>query len=272
MRLSRSAGCMLVGGVYVILRVTIPMLGHQHVSALLLIVTSVALMMLVQLALAVCIAGLGWKPGRSALWALGSGLVFAGLLILMNHPRLSAPAPILRALDGTQQLSLMLLASFLGCTISHIVREANMLLPVAMVAAIVDYWNVSQGPLGHFIATKPAVVSAVAVQMPSPVKGIPGAMIGMGDFVFLALYFSVLFRFSMNAAGTFWLGYAVLTASMLAVTKVPALPALVPMGLAVVIANRRHFKLSREEKKAVLVVGLVLLALVIAAGFITLRE
>jgi hypothetical protein len=177
-----------------------------------------------------------------------------------------------RGLIAIEQLSLMSLAAFLGCTVSHIVREPNLLLPVAMVAALVDYWNVSLGPLGHLIETKPSVVSAVAIHMPSPVPGIPGTMIGMGDFVFLALYFSILFRFGMNVRGTFWFGYIVLTACVLFVMKAGVLPALIPMGIAVIIANHRHFKLSREEKVAVLYAAALVLVLFAASGIFLSRR
>lgn len=272
MRLSRAGGCLAVAGVYVILRITIPMLRVAHLNGILMVVMSIALMMLVQLALAVSIAGLGMKPKTSALWALGSAVVFAGFLLMFSSTSPAVPKVVARGLVAIQQLSLMSLAAFLGCTVSHIVREPNLLLPVAMVAALVDYWNVNLGPLGHFIENKPSVVSAVAVHMPSPVPGIPAMMVGMGDFVFLAMYFAILFRFGMNVRGTFWLGYVVLTASMLFVLKAGVLPALIPMGIVVIVANARHFKLSREEKVAVLYAAVLVLVLFAASGIFLSRR
>jgi hypothetical protein len=104
------------------------------------------------------------------------------------------------------------------------------------------------------------------------VPGIPGTMIGMGDFVFLALYFSVLYRFAMNVRGTFWLGYVLLTASMLFVLSSGVLPALIPVALAVIIANRRLFKLSRDEKLAIVYVGIFVVVLLTASGIYLLKH
>ena len=272
MRLSRAGACFVVALIYLVLRVTIPMMRLGFLNSIALVVVSIALMMLVQLALAVCIAGIGLRPRNAFLLALVSALVFVGMLMILNSPHLSASKHVLRGLVGFQQLALMLFAAFLGCGFSYIVREPNILLPVAMFAAVVDLWNVSIGPLGQVIKTKPDMVAAVAVQMPTPVPGIPGTMIGMGDFVFLALYFSVLYRFAMNVRGTFWLGYALLTASMLFVLSSGVLPALIPVALAVIIANRRLFKLSRDEKLAIVYVGIFVVVLLTASGVFFLRH
>ena len=167
----------------------------------------------------------------------------------------------------------MLFAGLLGYTISFIVREKNILLPAAIFAALVDYWNVSWGPLSHILVDKPSVVAAAAVSMPAVSAGMPGMIIGMGDFVFLSLFFGVLYRFRMNVKGTFWLGYGLLTASMLAVMYFgSAFPALIPMSLAVVAANAKLFKLKREEQLAMVYVGALLLAALILMWIFMFRR
>jgi hypothetical protein len=177
------------------------------------------------------------------------------------------PKPVLHDIPILAEFSLMLLAIFLGSTISHIIREPNLLLPVAMFAAAVDFWNVYHGWLGQVVATKPEVVSAVTVHMPTPVPGIPYVMIGMGDFVFMALYMTAIYRFDLNTKGTFWLTYILVTVSMLIVVVSGApLPALVPIAVAVIAANARRIKLKREELLATIYVGVVLLALLVASG------
>ena len=98
-------------------------------------------------------------------------------------------------------------------------------------------------------------------------------MIGMGDFIFLALFFSVLFRLGMNVKGSFWLGYVLLTASMYVVVVFGgALPALLPMGIAVIGANRRHFHLKRDEQLAMIYVGAILLAFLVVSGIFMFRK
>jgi hypothetical protein len=161
----------------------------------------------------------------------------------------------------------------LGVTISHIIREKSLLLPVVIVAALVDFWNVYVGPLGQVVATRPDIISKVVVQMPTPVPGMPVPMIGMGDFVFLALYMSVVCRFGMNVRATFWWGYALLTVTILAVLRVPfPIPALVPMSVVVIIANWREFKLSREEVIATTVVSLLVASMLTASSIHTWRS
>ena len=143
-------------------------------------------------------------------------------------------------------------------------REPNILLPVGLFAAMVDFWGVNWGPVSKAIAKAPGVVAAVSVHVPTPVPGLPGTTIGVGDFVFMALFFGILYRFSMNVKGAFWLGYALLTLAM-AVVMITNLsvPALVPMALAVLVMNMRQFKLSRDELRSTAIAGVFLAAIMV---------
>ncbi len=266
MRLSRAGACVVVAGVYLVLRFAMPMAGHGLLNPHLAVFLSVAVIMMMQLALVVGIAGLRIGPRSTAFLAVLTAVLLAGTVILLARIKPIASAAVFDNLAVLQDLFLMLFAAFLGYTVSFIVREPSLLLPVAVFAALVDYWSVSWGPLSHVIENKPSVVAAASVHMPTPVPGVPGTMIGMGDFVFLALFFAVLFRFGMNVRGAFWLGYILLTASMLVVLKLGgALPALLPMGVAVIATNMRFLKLKRDELLATLYVGAMLLVLLVAS-------
>jgi len=273
MRFMRRGGTSIAGAAaYVAIRLGMHMVGPGILDPRLAIVSSIAIMMLVQLALVVSIARLQMKPRLTALWALLFAVGFVGMVLL---PRIghagSAGAEI--GLAAVQDLLLMLTAAFLGCTISYVIREPNILLPAAVFAGLVDYWSVSWGPLSRIMEKKPSVVAAMSVHVPTPVPGVPGTMIGMGDFVFLALFFGVLYRFGMNVRGAFWLGYLLLTAAMLVVLGYGgALPALVPMGVAVVATNIRRFHLNRDELLATLYVGVLLLVLLVASGVFLFRR
>lgn len=248
--------------------------GHLHVPPGVVMLAVVLFMMFIQLALVQSIVLLGLKPKQSALGALVCAIIFvAGVSVMAHSVKSYAHLPVIYTLVGLHQLSLVLLAVFMGITISYIIRERNLLLPVAIVAALVDFWNVYVGPLGQVVATKPEIVQTVAVRMPTPVPGMPLPMIGMGDFVFLALYMSVIYRFGMNTRGTFWWGYALLTITMIAVLgPLGAVPALVPMGVAVICANAGYLKLKREELLATVVVSLVILVLLVASGVHMLKQ
>ena len=269
MRLSRTGACLTIIGVYLVIRFVSPLIPATRAHGL-EIFLAVAVMMLVQLALALTVAGLNLRMRSTALLAVVSAILFIGMLVLTRGLRHAAPQ-IVGSVGAVQDLLLLLAAVFLGCMAGRAIRERNIVLPVAVFAGLVDYWNVSMGPLGKIVENKPAIISAVAIHMPTP--GIPTVMIGMGDFVFMALFFSAVFKLGMNVRGTFWLGYALLTATMYAVILFGgALPALLPMGIAVIGANRRYFHLKRDEQLAMLYVGVILLTFLVMSGIFMFRK
>ena len=71
----------------------------------------------------------------------------------------------------------------------------------------------------------------------------------------------------MNEKGTFRLMYVLLTITMLVVIISPfplQIAALIPMGLAVLIANKNSFKLERSEVFAMFYAIAIVLAVVVA--------
>ncbi|MHB0997696.1 MAG: hypothetical protein ACYC27_00505 [Armatimonadota bacterium] len=268
MRFNRIGTCFGIAGVFMILRLAISMAqtGQNDLRPAILLsgvaFLSIAILMLVQLGFTVSLARIRMSAGRSALVALGGLCIFIGVMYLLMKVKLSEPV-IVAFLLALRDLSLMTFAASLGYTISFIVRDKNILLPAAMFAAVVDYWGVTWGPLSVMLVKQPAVVAAASVQMPTPVAHVPGTMIGMGDFLFLALFFGVLYRYDLNVKSAFWIGYALLTATMFLVMAVDiAVPALVPMSIAIVAANIKKLQLKREEKLATIYVGAFLLVLI----------
>jgi hypothetical protein len=154
-------------------------------------------------------------------------------------------------------------ATLLGYIVSFILRERNIVLPVAAVAAIVDFWTVNAGPTSKVLKNAPGVVEAVSARIPSPGAGHlqPISFIGPGDFIFLAILFGAICRLGMNARRTYWFVFPLMSLGMLSVLfgLVGGFPALVLVGLGVVAANFGQFKLSKNEVRAVVVV-IVLLA------------
>ncbi len=232
------------------------------------IVVSAALgFMLLQLWLAQAIVAMRPRPLASGLAAVLCGVLFA-LCYWLSAPYGDNP-PL--GLQFVQGLAVTLVCTFLGILLSPIIREPNVLLPVALVAMPIDYIG-AMTAIGftHAIVDKhPDFVHHVSV----PVPGIGGAVhhgglhpiifIGPGDVLFVAFFFAVVLRLNLNVRGTFWWIYGLLTATMLAVQVFGLnIAALVPMGLAVLLANFRYFKLKREEVFATLYAGLLVIALV----------
>ena len=174
-------------------------------------------------------------------------------------------------LDLSLDLGRLLAAAFLGYVVSFSLLDKNIVLPVAGFAAYLDIWMVVWGPTKYFVTQAPEVVQAVSAPIPAPGgHGAVVSFIGPADFVFLAIFFGAIYRLRMEPARTYWFALPLLAGAMLMVITMPhfrhavGLPALVPIGVAVIAANYRHFRLEKQEKLAVIVVsGLLAAALAV---------
>ncbi len=149
----------------------------------------------------------------------------------------------------------------LGALLGASLRDKNLLIPISIFGAAYDYYLViapaglpGAGLTRNIINTAPKVFNSVAAQVPTVTshaatgKAAVGSFVGPADLVFLAAFFVVVFKFKMNARLTVSIVAPVLVLYMLAVLLLGiALPALVPIGACVVIANWRHFDLKRDE-------------------------
>jgi len=164
-------------------------------------------------------------------------------------------------------LLMVLAASAFGCLVSLILREPNILLPVAGLSAYVDIWTVLLGPTSFAVEKAPQLVSAVSVAMPAPGGTAAGfgvlSYVGPADFIFFAMFLAAAYRLKMEPRRTFWVSLPVLTLGMAAVVSGlfhTGLPALILIGLSVIVANYKHFKPTRDEYIAMAIVALILAA------------
>lgn len=186
--------------------------------------------------------------------------------MLGRYPNLREHFLILGRLPGIMRLAVILLfisaASALGGAVSYRVTDKNLLLPVSMFAACIDFWTVNFGVVNRTIQTAPEIVTAVSAPIPHAGTGffIPNTMIGPGDFLFLALIFSAITRLKMDNPRNFWFIFCTMSIGMMAVVFdiLPFLPALTVLGIGVVAANYKEFKLSKQEKISIVIVGAVL--------------
>jgi len=240
-----------------------------------LVFVSTAAFMLLQLWLAQAVVNLkprAWVSAALSIAAVVLWLVIARYFYPHRHwaQGLIATVFILRPIG--LGLIITLGCAFFGILLSRIVREANVLLPVALVAMPIDYLG-AMTPIGftqNAVANNPALVQALSVPVPAVGGGAhhhgalhPIGFIGPGDALFMAFFFAVALRLDLNRRGTFWWMYGLLTATMLLVLFTDVnVAALIPMGLAVLIANFRFFKLKREEVFATVYAAALILALV----------
>jgi hypothetical protein len=233
-------------------------------------------LMAVMLGLVFSLARWGETHHRVALGLfIGGTLAFMVWILLPNGlgfaPQKAAPLVVVayRAVHG---YLLMLAAIGLGCLLSRLIREKNLLVPVVPFAALVDAITVLT-PVGfvkRVMESAPRVMEQAAVAVtsvphaaPQVERVVPIVLIGVGDFVFLAFYAACLYRFGLRtratAIGLFLTLWVYLVLVILGVAV--ALPALVPMAAVVLLVNAREFHLSRQEKWASLLVLLPMLAL-----------
>lgn len=174
-------------------------------------------------------------------------------------------------------LAFLLACVFVGRLLSLIVREKNILLPVALMAGLADIFTVFFGPTGKTLQHAPKLVEQLSVGIPKlgSATGAAGgaglgyiATAGLGDFIFLTFFFVTVWRFGLRERLTFWSIFSLLIVGTLAVLTLPHLPALPLLPfiiLGFLLANLGAFHLSRTEKlQTVLVVALVTGLLVVA--------
>lgn len=255
----------------------VPLPRHRPPAAIVggLVFVSTAVFMLLQLWLAQAVVNLKPKPAACVALALVFAALWFGVLgYVRPHrgwtPGVNAAFFLLRPL--LLGLTITLGCAFFGILLSRIIREANVLLPVALVSMPIDYLG-AMTPIGftqNVVASNPKLVQALSVPVPGVGSGMahhgvlhPIAFIGPGDALFMAFFFAVALRLDLNRRGTFWWMYGLLTATMLIVlfTEVNV-AALIPMGLAVLIANGQFFQLKREEVFATVYAAALILTLV----------
>jgi hypothetical protein len=277
----------LAVGVYLLYRVGAPLVTFLGDGFL-----QVALSTLVFMAMATWVvlraAALPLRPVVALAWT-------AVLLVLFIAVRLSpAFVPALRqspvaveTVLGISDTLMVLATSMLGLAVSHIIREPNILAPAALFAALADFAVVSLW-IPRVMEVAPQALSTVAVHVPqvgakpTPTGLRPIGIIGPADFVFLAFYFACVWRFGMAAQATYiWMvialaGYMFFQNVVGSLTPrfmdaVDMLPGLVPMAVVLLVVNRKYFRFSREEKRAMAVVALLMVG-IIAFAFWALRE
>lgn len=181
-----------------------------------------------------------------------------------------------------QSFSLLLVGTFFGLLVSRLIRHANMIGPIGVMVAIIDIWGVLFGGIvsqllsnkatqhvaQHAMASGPRLGAATTKLAGLANLSLPA--IGIGDFLFLALFLGVLVRFAMNwraSAIWMWAGVSLALLAIVLLPFVPQLPGLLFLGAGAVLPNLRYFQFTREERFALLYAGIFVLLLTIGLYF-----
>ncbi len=228
-----------------------------------------------QLAPAPVVGGLLYNPAASivtlmlvligfslwqASWGLEVGLTLAATALVVLASVKGAPS--------AGDAALVVAAASFGKLLARLFREPNIILPAVMVAATVDLLSVYFGPTGHIVRHMPGLLAAgttMAGQAGATIGSGAGKIVlspvnvGAGDIVFMGMFLGVAIRLSLDVPATVLaLFLAASTGIILAAVQPIPIPGLVLIGSAALIANRSFIKLSGEEKRSVMVLGIVL--------------
>ncbi|HRF58748.1 MAG TPA: hypothetical protein PLH94_02405 [Fimbriimonadaceae bacterium] len=263
--------------------VTVP-LGVAQVGSVLISILFVAAPILALFAA----AEYGWTAKSAGLAvAIGVGLHAGGVLLAKA---LGESGFVAVTLLSAGQAGLMIWCLGLGALLMSLIKDKNLLVPVAIFLAGLDMFLVFSptGPTKVLVETRPELFQSVAMSVPKVVatapeapRGVMAAMayVGPADLFFLAMFFVALFRFQMRTRQTLAWIIPVLALYLLVVliagdvqlgpVSLRALPALLPIGLTVLLVNAREFQMTRSEKlstlfAAGLAVGVAALGLILA--------
>ena len=168
----------------------------------------------------------------------------------------------------------------LGSLLAIGVRDKNLLLPIAIFLIGADMFLVfnPDSPTRRMLASAPNVTQNVLATVPAaksseaPKAGVQDlAQVGPADLLFAAAFFTLLFKFQMRPKQTVaWLAPVLVLYLLLVIqfgsvhlgpVSLSMLPAMVPIGLTVLLVNAREFKLQGQEVLGVLLVSLLAVSL-----------
>lgn len=198
-----------------------------------------------------------WRPAH-AFGLVALGVALQGLAIFASL-RLTGTARVAALSLGQGALQLWCVG--LGAVVATLVRERNILIPIAIFLAVFDLFLVLT-PIGvtqRVMAAAPQILSNVGhavpqalpqqrLDEPQPSRPQVTAYVGPADFVFLGAYFIALARFGMRLRETVrWMIPTLALYLAFVLGTGIALPALLPIGAVTLLVNRKEFHLSRDE-------------------------
>ena len=219
-----------------------------------------------------------WTPGLAVAFILGGAIVHAGGWLfltkeaqsLLQQMTIAVPPLLLAGVAALIQIGLVCWCVGLGALLVTLIRDKNIIIPVAVFVAAFDIFLVLTpvGPTQAIMQARPEVFQAVAYQVPSVQTAVTGepvapfAFIGPADFLFCAMFFVLLFKFGMRTRQTLIALIPTLIVYLGLAYFMP-LPALVPIGIVVLAINLPEFKLTRDEWLATGVVALIGVGLIL---------
>ncbi len=210
---------------------------------------------------------------KRALGFVGTGVALHVLAVVIGS--YAPPGGGTVVLAAVQQTGILLWTLGIGTVLGLWIKDKNMMIPVAIFLIGFDMFLVfnPEAPTAKFMREHPELASEIVATVPqvndarTPVGTVQNlAYIGPADFLFSAAFFLLIHKFGMRARRTILFLVPVLAVYLLVAVffgkfaigplSLAMLPAMVPIGLTVLIVNRREFRLASQE-----IVGIVLVSI-----------
>jgi hypothetical protein len=207
------------------------------------------------------------RVAEPALLALGTGAWYA----LTHVPGKTLPP---WAAAGAAVAMIVAVSGLARVLVTWVLREKN-LLPVALVLmGLVDVWGVTVGFTAQMLTTSPETVAKASASLPGiackalpPGVHLPDLSIGPGDILFIALVLTMAARHGMGLRRNMVWMYALILVALAAVIVLPvAIPGLVFVAAAGLLANRGQWTYTSEERRSLAVAAAVALPLLVLVG------
>lgn len=223
----------------------------------------------------ICAARAAAHVRASATFLLASGVLFALPMVVVLAVGGSAVPGWLET--GASNLFGPIGAVLVGAAIGRIINHPNTLLAAAGFAAFFDLVVVTLGPVAKLMEANSPLIQAVSVGAGATgmragfgkmVPFVSSVTIGPADVLFLAVFLGSVvllgrtppFLLPTEARTRRWMFGLLFAALVLVEFGVRAVPALAPMGLAVIAANIRHGAFTAREKRDLWIGGAFALA------------
>jgi hypothetical protein len=220
----------------------------------------------------------GWTVKGALLFVLaGAALHVGGALLARYASGVATTGEVVYM--AIVQTGILAWTLGVGVLLSLKIGDKNLMIPIAIFLVGFDMFLVfnPESPTRRMLENVPVVTESVLATVPqaksqeAPKAGVQNlAQVGPADLLFAAAFFALMFRFNMNARKTVAWMVPVLVLYLLVVVfagdarigplSLGMLPAMVPIGLTVLLVNWREFKLQGQE-----IAGVVLVT-VLAAG------
>lgn len=216
---------------------------------------TIAAIFLVLPVIAIFFAANHFWTSKLALWLLIGGFAAQVAFSMLDALVFGGKGVFSAVANGLAQAGLATWCVGMGALLATMVKDKNLLIPIAIFLALYDAFLVLT-PIGFTqqLMQNTPVLQAGGAQVPAAQVQATGgkaevlAYVGPADLVFLGAFFVALFRFRMQTRTTLkWMIPALIVYLAVVLGTGWALPALVPIGLVLLFANWKEFRLTKEE-------------------------